>query len=94
MNDLAALIMNLKTLVNDVGDETLSRVKDKTPVASGRLRDGWVLDKTDTAFQLSNDVPYAGYVEEGTTDNAPVGMLATTVLEIPDMIDQHLNKVR
>lgn len=61
--------------------EFVSRVAARTPVASGKLRDGWQSTVTPDEIVIANAVEYAGYVEFGTPYVAPRGMLRTTVLE-------------
>ena len=51
------------------------RVKQKTPVLSGHLRDGWYVTVDGSSFTVGNMVEYAPFVEFGTVDTAPVGML-------------------
>lgn len=63
--------------------EFLQRVKAKTPVATGTLRSAWQGEMHDTeSFTVSNDTPYASYVEYGTVHMAPVGMLTSTLNEV------------
>jgi hypothetical protein len=77
----------LKDLLPKVADELLTRVKDRTPVKTGTARDGWeVTDLTTTGFKIKNDVEYIGYLEDGTPKMRPVKMLATTLMEIDDII--------
>ena len=50
-----------------VAQEVLAEAVERTPVASGRLRDGWrIVDAGDGAVRVVNDVPYAAAVEYGT----------------------------
>lgn len=44
----------------------LAEAAARTPVATGRLRDGWRIDREDPVVQrVVNDVPYAAAVEYG-----------------------------
>jgi hypothetical protein len=65
--------------------EALKRVKQKTPVLTGRLQAGWKGELTAEEIRINNDVPYAGFVEYGTDRMAPRGMLRATVLETPEI---------
>lgn len=58
-------------------DEFLKRVVNRTPVDSGTLRNGWKI----TGSSIENDVPYAGYVEDGTESMAGAHMVKTTMSE-------------
>lgn len=66
-------------------EEFLSRVKRRTPVASGRLQAGWQAESTDTEITIANEVPYAAHVEYGTKNMDPSRMLTTTIAEADDI---------
>lgn len=70
-----------------INDELLTelekRMKLKTPVLSGRLKDGWKVEGNS----VINDVEYAGYVEMGTVHQRPVGMMSSTLLEVDDILE-------
>lgn len=68
-------------------DEFKTRVAQRTPVRTGALQAGWETVPTDVGFQLTNDMDYAIYVEAGTPHMAPRGMVATTILEIPEIVE-------
>ena len=71
-----------------IADKFIAEVKMRTPVDTGRLQEGWQSEVTPTHINISNDVPYAGYVEMGTAHHAPVGMAAATVNDLPIIIYQ------
>ena len=59
----------------------LDLVKLRTPVITGKLRDGWYGMVQDREVVVANDVDYASYVEYGTHKMAPRGMLRATANE-------------
>jgi hypothetical protein len=67
--------------------EFLKRVQDKTPIRSGNMHAGWFWDNEDPNLPVfSNAMYYAIYVENGTEHQRPQMMVATTVLEGPDIL--------
>lgn len=61
--------------------EFVMRVKQKTPVITGKLRDGWLSEVKKDVIEVSNTVDYAPFVEFGTHKMSPRGMLRSTVEE-------------
>lgn len=58
----------------------LTKTKQATPVKTGTLKEGWELEKTDKdTVTVKNDVPYAGYVENGTPKMDGRFMLRTAI---------------
>lgn len=63
--------INEKTL-DEIGMATLQRVKERTPVRTGRLARGHKMRKLSrNAIELFNDVEYAGAVEYGSSTAEP-----------------------
>ena len=62
-------------------DEFLTRVKRRTPVITGRLRDSWQATVNKGTIEIFNDMDYAIFVEEGTHKMTPRGMLRATMIE-------------
>jgi hypothetical protein len=69
-------------------DLFIESVKQKTPVLTGTLRDGWEGSVESGSYSFSNPVDYAAYVEYGTEYQAPVGMLSTTLQETELLMEQ------
>lgn len=80
----------LDALHECVMNQCLQRIKEKTPVNTGRLQQSWKQTDKNT---ISSDVEYAIYVELGTRYMAPVGMLRTTALEAQSIADGCAKKV-
>jgi len=72
----------------------LERVKDKTPVDTGKLQAGWQGAVESGSIIVYNNVEYAEYVENGTENQAPVGMLATTLQEAPQIAQEAAQRVK
>jgi hypothetical protein len=91
MSGINATLENLPQAIDKVKrdfiDEFVKRVQQKTPVLTGRLRDGWEGDVNQ--MSVSNNVEYAEFVEFGTERTPPVAMLRTTIEES----EQIFNKV-
>jgi len=92
VNDLSKITIfiekDLESMIVDVRKEVRDRVARKTPVLSGRARDGWEIEGT----KVINKVPYIGALEQGTSAKAPNGMVGTTLVEIDGIIKEILNK--
>jgi len=73
----------------DFMEEFAIQVQNKTPVDSGRLKNGWYVN----GMGLLSDVEYWQYVEFGTRHNAPVGMVRRTVAESQSIADTVSNRV-
>jgi hypothetical protein len=86
LDQLDALQASLTTLPQRLGEEMLTRVKARTTVRSGALRDAWAMEITSTTLTIGNPLPYATFVEMGTPKMAPVGMLGSVVMEVPQLI--------
>jgi hypothetical protein len=65
-------------------EEIKKSCEERTPVASGRLKNSWKIEGNS----VINDVPYAGIVEEGSSSHRPVGMVATTLLDVDNMLEE------
>lgn len=79
-------------VVKEVSQEVFDRVKERTPVLTGRARDGWEIVQGDKQSKISNDVPYIGVLESGSSDQAPQGFVGITLDEVPEMIKQAIEK--
>ena len=71
---------------DEFGKEYLKRVKEKTPVRSGTLRDGWEVKTPNNDVVVENNVPYADYVENGTEHMAGAFMAKVTASETGEII--------
>jgi hypothetical protein len=76
------VVKDLEDYLTEIEDKVFSEIVDRTPVLSGTLRDGWKKENN----KIINDVPYAGYVENGTSHQLPAAMVATTLNDIDSII--------
>jgi hypothetical protein len=76
--DLQTRLRNFK---REFGVEFLERVRQRTPVRTGDLQNGWGFDMKQESINVWNTQDYAAHVEQGTEKMAPRRMLAVTVLE-------------
>jgi hypothetical protein len=47
-------------------------------------------DPSKAAVFLTNNVPYIGYLESGSSQQAPAGMVAVTLSEYPGIVDKNV----
>jgi hypothetical protein len=64
--------------------------KASTPVKTGRLRDGWSVNASANSVTLSNDVPYADYVDKGTSRMSARNMTKAVESEAQDILRKFL----
>ena len=69
------------------GEETFRRVQRRTPVDTGLARDSWLLAFHTLMYELINPQPYAERLENGWSDQAPLGMLHITLEEAQSIAD-------
>jgi hypothetical protein len=87
-------IKKLDQLSPEFGKEALKRVQDYSPVATGLLKDSWVLtcDTANHELRLENTAQdeqgtyYAAFQEYGTVHDAPQLFLTRTVAESEDIL--------
>ena len=78
----------------EFADEFERRVKTRTPVDTGRLRSGWETNVTADEITISNDVEYAGFVEDGTEHMSGAHMLKTTQSEFHEIARLASNRIK
>jgi len=91
---LAKYEKDLERFKVEFTNEFVARVKQKTPVDTGKLQNGWEGSIKHDAIEVTNSVEYASYVEFGTEKERPVGMLRTTELEAQQITDEAMKKVK
>ena len=90
--DLAidAVISDLEAFEKKFATNVFDTVRDKTPVKTGKARDGWTLDLLPGKAIISNDVEYITYLELGTPTMRPRGMVSTTLAEIDAIVGRSI----
>ena len=72
----------VKEEMTKLQDKAFSRLRELTPVASGRAKEGWFKeDKRNGDKAVVNEVPYIVRLENGYSGQAPRGMVAVFVAE-------------
>jgi hypothetical protein len=90
----AGLDTKLRKFRQEVGMEVRERVEQRTPVVTGELQNGWGFDLNGNDIRFWNVAPYSFWVEYGTEQMAPRGMLRTTLLELPDICERVSKKLK
>lgn len=76
-------MMITKKITKETTEEMLKRIKQRTPVDTGTARNGWFINKDG---DIQNDVPYVIYLEMGSSDQSPKGMVRITALEAEEIL--------
>lgn len=83
-------------VIEEVTAEFKERVQIRTPVRTGRAQGGWQTsiqgESGNTSGRIFNEVPYVGYLEDGTSKMEGFHMVAVTMEEVPDMIKAALER--
>jgi len=58
-----AIASAIKKTYISTSNYALSTIKNATPVRTGRLRDGWIVERGTDILRVVNDVPYAPYID-------------------------------
>jgi len=80
-------------IVKKTAHEIYLDVKAETPVQTEIARAGWKSQKINDGKEISNDVPYVGYLEYGTRKMAPFGMLRKALARGSKRLQQRLNQL-
>ena len=59
-----AIASAIKTTYASTSNYALSTIKNVTPVRTGRMRDGWIIERDTDTLRIINQVPYAVYVDD------------------------------
>lgn len=65
----------IKKIVDQITDDLTSELKMRTPVDTGRARDGWIQNKGRGVNNITNSVPYIEELDKGHSDQAPDGIV-------------------
>ena len=76
----------LDNAVSNIQENVLTEVQQKTPVDTGTARKGWV----KLGSEIRNDVPYIGYIEEGSLKHRPIGMVKSTLMDIELIVNNSI----
>ena len=59
-----AIASAIKKTYASTSNYALSTIKNATPVRTGRMRDGWIIERGTDTLRIINPVPYAVYVDD------------------------------
>jgi len=65
--------------VLEIGEDLLVNIKELTPVDKGRAKAGWDKVTTNEYSTIFNDVEYIVFLEEGSSTQAPNGMVKVSI---------------
>lgn len=54
-------------LTKEQAEKVIEKAKDRTPVDTGKLKEGYRLKETKEGIRIENEVDYWGFVEYGTS---------------------------
>lgn len=77
------VIEKLQDIKDAYIDELVTTIAEKTPVDTGRAKAGWIRNGDD----IVNPVPYVKYLEIGTPNTRPIGMVASTMANSQRILD-------
>ena len=85
---MAFTLPDIDGLIDYTVGEIHGRVTRRTPVRTGRAQAAWQrADRT-----ITNDTPYIGYLENGTSEIRPYAMVRTTLAETSSIIADYLSR--
>jgi hypothetical protein len=72
--------------VDSTAAELFQRIVEKTPVDTGAAREAWEMEVNGSGLNrtatIRNPLPYALLLEHGSSEQAPLGMVAVSIAEI------------
>ena len=69
--------------VEDTSKDLFYEIRRRTPVDTGNARDSWEFHKDANGdISIVNDVDYIIYLEEGSSQQAPSGMVRTSIAKV------------
>lgn len=83
--------VDLEKALTDSLEEVIVRIKRRTPIQTGKLRDGFSLEKQESNLNIINTQDYVDVVEQGNSSQAPQGMIRISLLELQSIINSKTN---
>jgi HK97 gp10 family phage protein len=81
ITDRTAPLRVVDPSIGRTAGEIMRAAQARTPVRTGRLRSSWRVVKSATShYRVINTVPYARFVEHGTSDTPAHPMLGPAIL--------------
>jgi hypothetical protein len=83
---LRAVLRNVDRIVEkqvaELSEELKTTARAKTPIRTGNARRNWQDKKSKTGFTVENKVPYIERLDQGSSKQAPRGIVGPTLTEI------------
>ena len=100
-DQITAFVAETKQKMTDVAREAATevkkRVEDRSPVDTGRFRGAWVIKDTlrsNGTISITNNTEYGPVLEDGSSDQAPNGMVGVTAAEWPGIVKEAVDRLR
>lgn len=87
------LIKESEETIKRIGEDMFVMVKDLTPIDTGKAKAGWVKTEDKYFTVINNNVEYIVYLEEGSSTQAPRGMVRVTIAKITEDIKKGKYKI-
>jgi len=78
----SVLDKELGRFVEQVMADVLETGRKYTPIRSGQARRGWTQRGQGATTTVQNSVPYIGRLDQGTSRQAPTGIIKPTLAEV------------
>ena len=72
----------IQDLIERVSLDVINVARAKTPIKLGRARNGWKRIKQGKNYSIQNRVVYIDKLEQGSSKQAPRGIIGPTINEI------------
>ncbi|UKO99367.1 HK97 gp10 family phage protein [Nostoc sp. UHCC 0870] len=76
----------IQEALEETADWAQNRLRNRTPVKTGKLKAGWYVAPSKSSIRLDNPTSYSSFVEKR------VGMVAKTTPEVKEQLNQILLK--
>lgn len=81
----------IRSALREIGERAVKYATEIVPVRTGNLKSSIAYDADDRQVIIGSDVPYASYVEEGTTRMRPRPYLRPAIV---DHLDEYREIIR
>lgn len=89
---------DIQKVVDKTGMEALRNAENLTPVKTGKLKSGWKIARKGKGgkrrTEISNNIPYAVFVENGTNKTSPRNMLRIAMMIADAKLQKRLKALK
>jgi hypothetical protein len=79
--------------IQSLGEETEKTLHDRTPIDTGKARNGYRLEINNDGFVVINNEDHIVALDEGHSQQAPQGMNLLTLQEMPSIIERVVSQL-